>query len=114
MINLKYELQHFIGTEQYYKHPLSGLVYTDGIQYMASHAGAYWLVDHILLNGKQYMVRDGFVCAKLHVENTKGWITLEDGNGNIYEKQDLDYTDFPAGDWNFFLSNGVLMVPSEW
>ncbi len=40
------ELAQFTGTEQYYKH-LGGLVYTDGVKYLAEKAGSYWLLDII-------------------------------------------------------------------
>ncbi|GAH14183.1 unnamed protein product, partial [marine sediment metagenome] len=39
------ELGMFIGTEKWYKHPMSKLTYTDGIRYLAKEAGAYWLID---------------------------------------------------------------------
>ena len=34
------DLEQFIGTENYYQHPL-GLLYTDGVQYMAEKGGAH-------------------------------------------------------------------------
>ena len=40
------ELVQFTGTTTYYRH-WSGLVYTDGVQYLAERAGAYWLIDAI-------------------------------------------------------------------
>jgi hypothetical protein len=39
-------LQHFCGSEQYYKHWL-GLCYTDGIKYLAENAQCFWLIDAI-------------------------------------------------------------------
>ena len=44
------ELQQFTGTEQWFRHGLNRKVlYTDGVQYVAEQAGAYWLVDEIAL-----------------------------------------------------------------
>ncbi len=41
---LEDELEQFYGTEKWYRH-FTGLVYTDGIKYLAENAGAYWLID---------------------------------------------------------------------
>ncbi len=41
---LEDELEQFHGTEKWYRH-FTGLVYTDGIKYLAENAGAYWLID---------------------------------------------------------------------
>ena len=40
------DLAQFIGTSQYYRHNL-GLLYTDGVKYVADRGGAYWLIDAI-------------------------------------------------------------------
>ena len=41
-------LEQFYGTTNFYRHPLwKGIVYTDGIQYVAEKASAYWLIDLI-------------------------------------------------------------------
>jgi len=42
------DLAHFTGTTTWYRHPLKrDVLYTDGIQYLAEQAEAYWLVDEI-------------------------------------------------------------------
>src|SRR6266545_2852011 len=43
-IGLEDELRQFIGTERYYRH-FTGMLYTDGIRYLADRAGCYWLID---------------------------------------------------------------------
>jgi hypothetical protein len=37
-------LQHFGGSEQYYRHFL-GLCYTEGVKYLAENAQCFWLLD---------------------------------------------------------------------
>jgi len=37
-------MAHFTGTEHWYKH-MCGLLYTDGINYVAGSARAFWLID---------------------------------------------------------------------
>lgn len=40
-------LNQFIGTTQYYQHPLcKSVIHTDGVQYIYTHGGA-WLIDMI-------------------------------------------------------------------
>jgi hypothetical protein len=44
---LSKNLEHFCGSEEYYKHFL-GLLYTEGVKYLAENAEAYWLIDAIV------------------------------------------------------------------
>src|SRR6476660_347578 len=44
---LQTRLQHCTGTTQYFRHSLSKLRYTEGIQYLAKNAECYWLIDAI-------------------------------------------------------------------
>ena len=44
------DLDMFTGTENYWKNCFGlcfGLIYTDGIKYLAENGGAYWLIDAI-------------------------------------------------------------------
>lgn len=41
------ELRHFYCTQNYYRHWLKCLVYTDGVKFLADEANCYWLVDAI-------------------------------------------------------------------
>jgi hypothetical protein len=44
------DLRQFTGTETWYRHPLNpSVLYTDGVQYLAYHGSAYWLVDTIAI-----------------------------------------------------------------
>ncbi len=44
------DLGQFIGTQELYRHRLvKKIVYTEGVQYVAEHGGAYWLIDEIAL-----------------------------------------------------------------
>nr|WP_199290060.1 DUF6876 family protein [Phormidium sp. FACHB-77] len=40
------DLYQFTRTSQWYPHPL-GLLYTDGVFYLAERGGAFWLLDAI-------------------------------------------------------------------
>ena len=44
------DLQQFTGSETWYRHTLvRDVLYTDGAQFLAERAGAYWLLDEIAL-----------------------------------------------------------------
>jgi hypothetical protein len=118
---LSTELAYFTGTESYYKHWL-GILYTDGVKYLAENAGngAYWLLDLIASHQttpavKKYLKTDTFQAWKLK-KNDKGGcrITCEDGNDHVITHQDVEYTDFPLDEITLYLIDGVLLLPSEY
>ena len=42
------ELNQFTGTEHWHRHTLNTkITFTDGVQFLAERAGAYWLIDEI-------------------------------------------------------------------
>ena len=54
------ELGQFTGTEQRYLHQIArGLLYTDGVQFVAERAGAYWLLDEVALVQRGEPALDG-------------------------------------------------------
>lgn len=110
-------LSQFTGTEQYYRLSPS-VVLTDGTNYLADVAGAYWLMDAVASYLSQFTGREDFVVAELKVKKSRGELTLDNGNGLILDRQVIPYTDFPLaaitlyGCWSgeFW----VLMLPSEY
>jgi hypothetical protein len=48
-------LEGFTGTERYYKH-LLGILYTDGVKYLAQEAGA---IFQLSVNSEQLSVKNG-------------------------------------------------------
>ena len=118
---LAQNLRQFTGTEQWYRHPLfRRYLYTDGVQYLAGNAGAYWLLDMIF--GFQYeypkVKAQPFQVWKLEVnEDQTALLTCTDGNYNAVHKHELTYTDFPLKEISLWLGNSgeydVLYLPSE-
>lgn len=111
------DLSQFTGTEQYYRHGLfRKVLYTDGVQFLAEEAAAYWLIDAIA--AAQYGVK------RVNAEEFQVWtltvgpacrarLTCEDGDYNAVYTQDLDFTTFPLPSVVLFFENGVLCLPSE-
>lgn len=118
LLNLKHELAQFTGSEQVFFNPLyREMKYTEGVKYLATTAGAYWLLDII---GTEYFPKqkskefDYFVSIKFEVEGSLGVITVGDGNNNVYLRRVIEFTDFPEGAWDFWLIDSVLLLPSEY
>jgi len=112
-------LKQFTGTENWYKHPLSGYTYTDGVKYLAEKGEAYWLIDKILLTMKheaklQLQDYQEFTSWRLLVnEDRTATLTAEDGNNHEIYSEKIDYTDFPLQEIMLWFENGVLILPSE-
>ena len=126
-------LRGFIGTETYYRYGLSPypFFYTDGINYLANEAQAFWLIDTIVsVQLLDEVRREDFqlVTLKVNLEESKAILTIDDGNENVLYAQDILYTDFPLSSIKLYVSRGmvpgfnykryglpqVLMVPSEY
>lgn len=110
------DLERFTGTEQYYKNTMSGLKNTDGVQFLAEKAGAFWLIDAIAsYQGDSKVKAEEFQLWELTVENSKGVLTMKsDTDQPLIITQDIVFTDFPLPVVKFYLCNGVLMLPSEY
>lgn len=104
------DLNMFTGTGKYFKHWL-GIVYTDGVKYVAESAGAYWLIDLVA----SYRRKEPFQVWELTVKNGKATATMrEDSNEPILVCQEIAYTDFPLDYIKLYLIDGVLLLPSEY
>jgi hypothetical protein len=111
------DLTQFYGSEKVYFNPLyKWLNYTDGVKYFLENAGggAYWLLDIIGTELHALSRKEQFLSIKMTVADNEADITVTDGNdGKLYSRH-IEYTDCPAGQWDFFLTNNVLMLPSEY
>jgi hypothetical protein len=110
-------LSDYYGTEQWLFNPLyPRMKYTDGVKFFAENAGngAYWFLDIVGTEIHHlYAKREEFINIVLKSDGHKAVITADDGNGGIFWTRKLEYTDCPAGEWQFYLENDVLCLPSE-
>ena len=101
---IKQELSQFNGTDNYYTH-LFGIVYTDGIRYLAEECQCYWLIDLVAsYQSEQDVKKEEFQVYKLRVNSDKSAVVeISDGNDNIittlYKKETLDI--FLPGQYQF-------------
>lgn len=113
----KADLAQFTGTEHWYRHSLNrSILYTDGVQYMAETGGAYWLVDKIaLMQLEQPIAAEPFQLWILSVHPDRSACLLcEDGNDNAVYEERIDFTTFPLDEIRLFVTNNVILLPSEY
>jgi hypothetical protein len=122
-------LHGFHGSEEFYRHPLNRKVtWTEGVQFLAEEAGAYWLLDEIALaNQYQRAVKDEEFqvwtltlrnesrsgVLSLENENFDAVLTCGDSNGNTVYTQPIPFTDFPLRFVELYFENDVICLPTE-
>ena len=114
---LQQALRHFTGTEHWYRHPMfRTYLYTDGVQYLAEQAGAYWLIDAIFACQTEPRVKhEPFQVWTLTVNDDRSAVlACTDGNTHPVYRQEFSYTDFPLKQQTLYLTNDVLLLPSEY
>ena len=113
----KADLAQFIGTEKYYRHGLMRKVlYTDGVQFVAEKAGAYWLIDEIAFAQVEPAVaKQPFQFWKLKVAADRtATLTCADGNDGHILTRMIPFTDFPLDEIAFYFIDNTLLLPSEY
>ena len=114
---LESELPSFHGSEMFFRHSLNrSVIWTEGVQFLAENAGAYWLLDEIAIANSHVL--------KVQAEEFQVWtLTLEtiggailacgDGNGNTVYTVSIPWTDFPLSSIALYFENNVICLPSE-
>ena len=116
-------LAGFTGSDTFTKFsPLFRALLTDGAEYVAEQAGAFWLMD--IIGSYQRILRNQpFQVWKLQPNKTTdgALVVCEDGNKNVLVQQRIKYTDFPFINGEEFVlwacDNGdgvTIMLPSEY
>ena len=113
-MGLEEDLGQFTGTQQYYRN-FTGLLYTDGVHYLAEHAGAYWLID--LVGSYQHKLRSvPFQLWELKVNDDKSaLVTMREDDGlRAKVRQEIEYTDFPLQRFSWYTVHNVMMLKNEY
>ena len=114
---LQAALTQFTGTTQYYRIDSKTLL-TDGAYYLASLAGAFWLMAVFSSYLLELKIDNWFTVLKLKTVGNKTTVAIDDGNGNVLATQEIENSDFPLdevalyGCWDG--EHWVLMLPSEY
>jgi hypothetical protein len=110
------ELSQFTGSETFYRHAINRkCVYTEGVQYMAEKAGAYWLLDEILLIQpyEAALKAEDFQVWTLSVDADESAQLCTDGNDRQLYAKRIPWTDFPLPRIELWFANNTLYLPSE-
>jgi hypothetical protein len=120
---LESRLAWFTGTAQWFQHPLvRSMTYTEGVRFFAREGGeqgAYWFLDIVAteffpLLKKQPFLHIRLLVARPSETERSAVIEVDDGNGKILKRREIPYTDMQAGEWTFYLTDNVLLLPSEY
>jgi hypothetical protein len=104
------------GSEVFYRHPLSNMVYTEGVKLMADLCGAYWLIDAIASYQPTWGSKADFQVWLLKVdrENQEAVLTMqEDSDQPVRITQKIEFTDFPLPKMKLWVEGNTLLLPSE-
>lgn len=114
VLNLESDLQQFCGTENYYRN-FTGLLYTDGVKYLADNAGAHWLID--LIGSYQPKLKNipfQLWSIDKRQDSSAGVYCQEDIGEPLLVKQEIEWTDFPLNEFKLYCVDNVLLLPSEY
>ena len=113
----KLDLSHFTGTEQYWRTNklfAPDMVHTDGVQFFADTAHAYWFLDIVATEYFPLLKKEPFLSIQLAVEDGIADICVEDGDCEVLMQKHIEFTDCPDGLYKFFFTDNVLMLTSEY
>lgn len=104
------------GSENFYCHKPSLILYTDGVKDLAETCQAYWLIDLIISHQcKQAVNLERFQVWELQrVKNDQFSIKATDGNNNHVASQKISFSDFRYDIATIWLVDGCLMLPNEY
>lgn len=109
------ELAEFCGTSQWYQHHLvKDMTYTDGVKYFADRTGSFWLIDLVATEFFPLLTEQPLLVIKASSEVNSCELTVTDGNDNQLADRKLSFSTMPTGEWKFYLTDDVLLLPSEY
>lgn len=112
---LKQDLMQFTGTEYWHRCALNpNCLYTDGVEFFVEQVGGYWLLDILATEFFELQYKAGFLSPILKVSGNQADLVIEDGDYNVLQTKHIDFTDCPEGEWRFFFTNNVILLPSEY
>jgi hypothetical protein len=104
------------GSENFYSHNPSMILYTDGVKEMVEDCSAYWLLDLIISHQcKKDVNLERFQVWQLErVKEDAFCIVATDGNAKQVASQQIPFSDFRYDVATFWLVDGCLMLPNEY
>ena len=114
---LKGVLAYHTGSQEFFRYALmrSSFIYTEGVRTFCEeggNAGAYWFLD--IVATEVLPAKQPFALITINVNAQAAVITGDDGDGNIFWRRAIDYTDLQEGQWKFYFVDNTLLLPSEY
>jgi uncharacterized protein DUF6876 len=110
-------LNQFAGFAGSYRHRLvRTITYTEGVKQVAEETNAYWLVDYVVsMQLETKIAAKPFQVWTLAVDGDhQAVITCKSSNGRSIYKDEFLNTDFPLPGITFWITENVLLLPSEY
>jgi hypothetical protein len=115
--NLKH-LDQFSGGDHHYRNTF-GLLYTEGVRFLAENAECYWLID--VIDSHQPDLRKSTELADFQVwelvvnpdDRTSVVTCRADSGRSPAVTQRIPWSDFPLPSITLWVEGGVLLLPSE-
>ena len=114
--DIRTELSMHIGSLERYRHWTRRFIYTPGVQALAERAGAFWLIDLIASHFRKPKVTGSeFQVWKLTVHTDRSaTLAVDDGSDRQLFKCGIHRMDFPLAEITVYLTEGALLLPSEY
>ena len=120
-IDIKSELEQFIGTSTYHKHLFPGkspIALTDGCKYVRDELNANWLFDAILIYQDDPKLRKvNFQIWELkQLRKDLSWLLTckEDTHKKPIISQSIEFSDFPIDYIRIWVIGSVALLPTEY
>lgn len=111
------DLANLTGSERWFRHSVARhILYTEGVQHVAEHGGAYWLIDEIVFaQAVPAVSSQEFQMWRLAVNaNQSAILTCDDGNGRVVFTKSLVFTDFPLPEVRFYFTDNTILLTNEY
>lgn len=104
------------GSENFYCHNPSLMLYSVGVKLLADECQAYWLIDLIVSHQcKRHINLERFqVWSLSKVKDNRFSIEATDGNEIQIVTLQISFSDFPYDEATIWLVDGCLLLPCEY
>ena len=93
--------------------PLIKVYATTGVVELCEQNGCFWLFTDMALRYRDLKEKEPFLSVKATGKDGKAEVIYEDGNYHVLATDKYDFSDL-EGEYKFFISNDVVMLPSEY
>jgi hypothetical protein len=116
--DLKAALAKFTRIRNLYRHWSGAFHYTDGVAFLAEHAGAEWLLDHIAAHQKRVRkdrdLRDLQIWAMRVTSPLTAEITCSRTKRDMAFREEIQlFSPFALDEVTLYLEDETLLLPSE-